>query len=282
MRHGVILAGLASALVLAEATAHAASAGATANPRTDFTAYTRPQGRASVGPLKLELGLIDEIMIGTYVPPWFSFPVVGAPVPNGYIKLRSWWSSPLTLALRAGALYVSNGAVEELTGGEASGSLASLTAEVNASLLVHRRLTVSLGADLTRIEATGNEADSATSIEGAAVSDNLMTRLFVEWRLTRVFSLTFLLRYIAYQSPMETEARYEGEDLTLSSDLTASTSVPRRRFTAVPGVAFEWDDWELSVGVGYGAFPLPALGTATSRAWPVVDIAFAYRFNLYD
>ena len=62
MRKAVTLAGCAVLL--------AWSAGAAAqqleNPRTDYTAYTRPRGRASVGFLKTDLGVIDEILIGTY------------------------------------------------------------------------------------------------------------------------------------------------------------------------------------------------------------------------
>jgi hypothetical protein len=273
---------VAAGLVLVSAPAQA-TAGATANPRTDFTAYTRPGGRAAVGPFKLELGVIDEVTVGTYVPQWFAFPVLGVPLPNVYLKARSWWSGPLTLAVRGSTMYVAGEAVERLASGDASGSMTTLSAEGDLSLLVHRHLTVSLGAEFTHIRANGNDTgDSATSIEGAVAADNLMSRLFVEWRLSRVFSLTLLVRYMIQQSPVAADTTLEGSDISIDAQLTAENTGRSRGFSVVPGVAFEWDSWELSLGVGYGALPLPVVGATTARALPVVDFALAYRFDLYN
>jgi hypothetical protein len=226
---------LAAGLVLASAPAHATAAGATPNPRTDFTAYTRPAGRVAFGPLKLELGVIDELTIGTYVPQWFAFPLLGVPLPNVYLKARSWWSGPLTLALRGSTMYVASEAVEQLASGDASGSVTALSAEADLSLLVHRRLTVSLGAELTFIRANGNDTEeSATSVEGAVAADNLMSRLFVEWRLSRVFSLTLLVRYMLVQSPVAADTTFEGSGVTVDARLTADTTAEHRGFSVVP------------------------------------------------
>jgi hypothetical protein len=274
---------VAAGLGLVAAPAHAETSGGTPNPRTDFTAYTRPGGRVAVGPLKLELGVIDEVTIGTYVPPWFAFPALGVPLPNVYVKARSWWSGPLTLALRGSTMYVAGEAVEQLASGDASGSSTVLSAEGDLSLLVHHRLTVSLSAEFTHVRANGNDTeDTATSVEGAVTADNLMSRLFVEWRLSRVFSLTLLTRYMIQQSPVGADTTFEGSGVTIDARLTADGTGSNHGFSVVPGVAFEWDSWELSLGVGYGALPLPVLGATTARALPVVDFALAYRFDLYN
>ena len=71
------------------------------NPRTDYTAYTRPKGRMAVGPLKIEHGIIDEVMVGTYVPPWFAFPVLKVPIPSVYAKLRTPTWNNFTLSIRS-------------------------------------------------------------------------------------------------------------------------------------------------------------------------------------
>jgi|SRR5688572_3824561 len=274
---GLVLGGL----VCVAAPVHAEAG--SANPRTDFTAYTRPGGRVAVGPLKLELGVFDEVLIGTYVPPWFAFPALGVPLPNVYVKARSWWSGPLTLALRGSTMYVAGEAVEQLASGDASGSMTTLSAEADLSLLVHHRLTVSLGAEYTHLRGNGNETgDDPTSIEGAVTADNLMSRLFVEWRLSRVFSLTLLARYMIQQSPVSADTSYSTPGLSVDARLTADNEETLRGFSVVPGVAFEWEHWDLSLGVGYGALPLPILGATTARALPVVDFALAYRFDLYD
>ena len=68
--------------------------------------------------------------------------------------------------------------------------------------------------------------------------------------------------------------------VTVTSDLSAQ-STSQKHFTLVPGVSFEWEHWELNAGVGYGVFYLPVLGLASTKSWPVVDLAFAYRFDIY-
>lgn len=252
------------------------------NQRTDYTAYTRPRGRVAAGPLKLELGLIDEVTVGTYVPPWFAFPALGAPVPNGYVKLRSWWPGPAALAVRGGALFIDGTAIAELADESASASVLALMGELDLSLRLSARLSLSAGLDYTHLAALGDAQQAATSLEGASTADTYNARLFAEWRLTRVFSLSLLLRYLIYQSPLEADTNLRGLALDVDGDLSAESSRARKRAAVVPGVAFDWEHWELALGVGYGVFALPALGIPTARAYPVVDLAFAYRFDLYD
>ena len=66
----------------------------------------------------------------------------------------------------------------------------------------------------------------------------------------------------------------------MSADLSAQ-SAHQPHFTAVPGVSFVFNRWEISTGVGYGVLYLPVLGLASTKARIVLDFAFAYRFDLY-
>jgi hypothetical protein len=250
--------------------------------RTDFTAYTRPRGRAAVGPLKLELGLVDEVTLGTYVPPWFTFALVGAPAPNFYLKARDWWSGPLTLAVRGGFLYVDGRQLAKLAGVDARGNLMALLSEFDASLRASARVCVSLGIEYTHIAAIGSRAEVTTSIEGASTANTVHARVFGQWQMTRVFSLTLLLRYFGYQGPTRADVSAESSAATIDAHLSGQPAHGRQRFAAVPGVSFDWTRWELSAGIGYGAFPLPALSLPTRRAWPILDLAVAYHFDLYD
>jgi hypothetical protein len=249
--------------------------------RTDFTAYTRPRGRAAVGPLKIELGIIDEVTLGTYVPPWFAFTVLGTPAPNLYLKARSWWSGPLTLAVRGGFLYLDGSGIAELADANASGSATVLTSEVDASLRLNTRVRVSLGFDYSHLVAVGGSTDVATSIEGASVADTGTARLFAQWQLTRVFGLTFLTRYVVFQSPFGADVSSETPGVAISGDLSAARSSSGTRYAVVPGVSFDWARWEFYLGVGYGTFQIPAVGLPTTRALPIVDLALAFRFDLY-
>ncbi|HET7546097.1 MAG TPA: hypothetical protein VFK05_39785 [Polyangiaceae bacterium] len=258
----------------------AASAQQLENPRTDYTAYTRPRGRASVGLLKTDLGVIDELLIGTYPLPWLAFPLLKTTVPNVYLKARGPWSGPFALALGGSLTYINAKALAQLADKDADGSALSFTGEFDASYRFDERFSLSLGFDYARLRAFGGAGDHTGSVEGAAMGHTFSTRALGEWRLSRVFALSLLFRYLIYQSPYKVDATSDTPALTVTSDLSAESTL-QKHFTLVPGVSFEWQRWELNVGVGYGVFYLPVLGLASGRNWPVIDLAFAYRFDLY-
>ena len=274
MRQAVSL----TACVLLLAWSAGASAQQLENPRTDYTAYTRRRGQLSVGLLKTDLGVIDQITVGTYPLPWLAFPLLKTTVPNVYVKVRSPWSSPFQLALGASAMYVNAKALAQLADTTATASAVSTTASLDASYRFDERFSLSLGLDYARLRAIG--ADESAEVEGASTGHTYSTRLLGEWRLTRVFALSLLFRYLLYQSPYSADGTSTSDAVTVTSDLSIE-STAQKRFTIVPGVSFEWERWELNAGVGYGVFYLPVLGLASAKAWPVVDLAFAYRFDIY-
>jgi hypothetical protein len=130
------------------------------------------------------------------------------------------------------------------------------------------------------MSAVGGGGDEATKLEGASTADTYSTRLFGEWRFNRVFAMTLLLRYLVYQSPIDTSSSASSDSVTVESDLSAE-STDQRHFSIVPGVSFVWKKWELDAGVGYGIFYLPIVGLASGKLWPILDLSFAYRFDLY-
>ncbi len=277
MRATVSLA--ASLVLLGWSTA--ASAQQLENPRTDYTAYTRPRGRVALGLLKTDLGVIDELLIGTYPLPWLaSIPILKTTVPNVYLKARSPWSGPLTLALGGSFTYVNAKALAQLADKDADGSAVSMTGEFDASYRFDERFSLSLGLDYARLRAIGGADEEAGSVEGATTGHTVSTRALGEWRLSRVFALSLLFRYLIYRAPVKVDAMSSTPALTVTGDLSAE-STQQKHFTLVPGVSFEWERWELNAGVGYGVFYLPVFGLATAKAWPVVDLAFAYRFDIY-
>jgi hypothetical protein len=250
------------------------------NPRTDYTAYTRPKGRVAAGPLKLELGIVDEVMVGTYVAPWLAFPWLDVPVPSAYLKIRSYWDGPFTLALRGGITYLDATALAHLADETAQGSAMSYVAEVDGSYKIDDQFSVSLGLDWARVQALGSAGDQTTSVEGASTAHTYSLRALGEWRLTDVVAVTLLLRYLIYQSPISADATSQTPAVTVTESVTAE-STNQKRFAAVPGVSFSWTHWELGAGVGYGVFILPVVGLASAKAWPVVDFNAAYLFDAY-
>lgn len=250
------------------------------NPRTDYTAYTRPKGRMAVGPIKVEHGIIDEIMVGTYVPPWFAFPVLKVPIPSVYAKLRTPTWENLTVSIRADAAYIAGTAIAELADEEASASAISTTADIGVSWRIDDQWSVSAALDYAKLRAVGETSDEAASVEGASTAHTYSVRAFGEWRLTRVFAVTLLFRYLLYQSPISADTSSESDAVSVEGDLSAESTL-QKHYSITPGVSFVWERWELSAGVGYGVFYLPLLGLASAKNWPLVDFGFAYRFDLY-
>jgi hypothetical protein len=250
------------------------------NPRTDYTAYTRPQGTLAAGPFKVEHGIIDEVMVGTYVPPWFLFPVLKTPVPTVYLKLRTPTWENFTTSIRGDLAYISGTAVAELSDDDATASAIGTTADIGLSYRIDERFSASLGLDYAHLRAVGESSDEATSIEGASAAHTYSVRAFGEWRLSRVFALTLLFRYLIYQSPISADATQDSDAVSVETDLSAEATL-QKHFSIVPGVSFVWEKWELSAGVGYGVVYLPVLGLASAKNWPIVDLGFAYRFDLY-
>jgi hypothetical protein len=140
----------------------------------------------AVGPFKLEHGIIDEIMVGTFVPAWLVFPWLEVPIPNVYLKLRTSWWDPITLSLRASFAYVDSKAIEQLADEPAKGSAISTTADFDASWRIDDRWSVSVGLDYAHIYAVGDKSDQATSVGGAGTAHTLSVRTLGEFRLTRV------------------------------------------------------------------------------------------------
>ena len=262
---------LASGSVLAEERPH---------PRTDYTAYTRGAGRASVGPFKLEFGLIDQVTVGTYLPLWFTSPVLGVPVPNAYLKIGQSWGDSVAVATRAGFTFIDGEGVAYLADQNTSASAALYAVEVDGTVRVAPRISLSLGVDYNHVQAVGETEQLATSIEGASTADTWAARLLGEWHLSDVFALNLMVRTLIYQSPLNADFDSDSEVVSVQGDLSGESS-RRRRMSVVPGLSYEGEHWEFTLGVGYGVAYLPVVGLPTTKAWPVVDIGLSYCFDVY-
>src|SRR6478752_5203367 len=169
------------------------------------------------GLLKTDLGIIDEVTIGTYPLPWLAFPLLKSTIPNVYAKVRSPWSGPLTLAIAGSFLFVDGKAIAQLADKSASASAISTTAEFDASYRFDHRFSLSVGLDYARLRAVGGKDDEATSVEGASSGHTYSTRLLGEWRLSRVFALSLLFRYLIYQSPINVDTSSSDSAVTVTS-----------------------------------------------------------------
>ena len=74
------------------------------NERVDKTAFTLKSREFSVGLWEAQAGVMRELLVGTYLPTWFAFPILGAPIPSAFLKVRDPFKGPLTLSGRVSFL----------------------------------------------------------------------------------------------------------------------------------------------------------------------------------
>jgi hypothetical protein len=240
--------------------AAAAAYQAKGSERTDYTAYTLNGGEISLGLVRSEIGIIDEITLGTYVPTWFASPVLGAAIPSGYLKLRAPLAGALAVSTRASAFSIDADVlaseVVQNSGGSANVFVAPL--QVAASYRFHRRFTQSLEATYVLVNADGEQRSDA-DIRGAAIMSNGSLSALSELRLTRVLALTLLLRAMVYRGNARLESQFTEGSTTVDAELGAGKPYRGLVASAVPGAAFSFSHVNFHVGVGYGNWWLPGI-----------------------
>jgi hypothetical protein len=247
--------------------------------RVKDTAYTLSAGEFSVGFFDLEAGLIDELTIGTYIAPWFVFPVLDAPIPTGFVKLRDWFHGPVAGSLRATFIYVSATA---LSAGLGEGSIIDADAivvplEAAASVQLGKRFTQSLALTYVLTHAGGSQA-SSTSIAGAATASQLSLSALSEFRLTRVFALTLLARVLVARSNLRARVQGTQGSTMIDADIGVSTDYGRLVACVVPGIALHGTHLNFELGLGYGSWWLPIVELPLPFQGPVPELNFYVKF----
>ena len=247
--------------------------------RFDYTAYTLQGGEVSLGPQKSAIGIVDEVTLGTYLPTWFAFPVLGAPIPTGFLKLRAPLQGKLALSVRGNFVYVDADvlAAKWTKNSGSSASLFVLPLEVAVSYRLARRYSQSLEATYVAVFA-GGDHESDANIRGAATLTNLTLSTLSEWRLSRVVALTLLTRVMVYRGNARVKTHFSQGSTTVDADLGASKPYQGLVACAVPGVSFSFAHIDFQLGLGYGNWWLPVVQLALPDWGLVPEVDFSVRF----
>lgn len=245
----------------------------------DWTAYTLERNEWRVGILDAEYGIVDQLMVGTYLAPWVLFAATGKTVVNGYIKGRPLTVGPFTASLRANVFYVNAEDIhipEIIENGNVDGTFLPLS--VAASYAFNNDWGLSLEGTYVKIFADAADNTVDANFSGSGAHDNVQIAGQLEWRLTRVTALTLRGRWVPWASPtaIETEATLEaGGRVTVEA---AATTPIDNAWQVVPGVAFSWEVLNLHLGMGYGNIFLPGVGLVTGFKYPVPEFNLYFRF----
>lgn len=267
-----------AAIARAETTADlSASFGQTQPPTTDVlpllderTAYLVGAKRLKLGVLAFEYGLTDKLSVGTDPPAWAARAFVSVLIPNLHLKVQFFHRGPVTLTAVGAGYY---GIMKD--NGSAAGSIVAVPLSLFGSFRVQPRLW--LHEELTYVFAhafgSGNLND--IGVDGQVSGQALQTGTMLEWRLTRIFSVTATGRLQMWTGRLA----FNGDGMpdpytTVNVDGTAQPRVDHPWYV-VGGVAVLWRHFHLIVGAGYGYYFLPGMDVPSPHLGFVPDASLA-------
>lgn len=247
--------------------------------QTEVSAFTLQAQQAKLGLFKLEYGILDRWMVGTYTLPWVLMPILQGPVLNLYTKVRLLDVGQFHLAGRLGFFYanihdIDSSSVED---GSFRGTIIPVTAQ--GSYVFSKRWTAS--AELTWVQTIAHgdaESPSESSVGGALGQSSFQTALSGEYRFDKHAALNLLVRFAPYVQPLQlTTDASVGTDtaVVLQAEVESDN---QNAFLIQTGVTFSWGIWNLRAGVGYGNIFIPGPQLVTAIRTVVPDLDFYVRF----
>jgi hypothetical protein len=249
------------------------------NERIDYTAYTLQQKELAAGIGTLAFGVLDELTVGTYVLPWFAFPVLKSPVATGFVKVRDWLHGPVAVSLRANFVYLNaSGLSSEITDRSHSDvRVTVIPLELSSSWRISRAFTQSLQLDYVHAWLSGNlpqDSSADTGLGGNSEASAVSLSALTEYRVSRTVALTVRGTVLLGSSDIVARATLQRRQTRVVANIGALADDRRVVANVIPGIALSWKNVNLQLGVGYGTNWLPyvAYPTRTSTVVPDVDL----------
>jgi hypothetical protein len=233
------------------------------------TAYMVGEHTLKLGILAFEYGIIQQLSIGTDPPSWLLRTVIDVLVPNLHLKYQILDRDAVAVAVRASGYYAT------LSRANVSGILIDVPLSLFVSVKIHPRITLHAeGAYIyARVVGTGDLTQASLNGAGAARAGQL--GLMVQYRLTRIFSLTATGRYQFYVSDLPLNGSTTIDPYTTGTLSAEYVPAVQHPWEAIGGVAFLWHYFHLIVGAGYGYYFLPGLDIANPKRTFVPDASLA-------
>jgi hypothetical protein len=273
-RAGVAALVLASVLLGAAVEAHATT------PTTEDglpllderTAYLIGARQFKIGVLALEYGITKRVSIGSDPPAWAARAFLPVLVPNLHLKTQFYENERLALMVSV-AGYGANLAKDNLP----ATWLLSFQLSLFGSVRVADRFWVHGEGTYIFARATGSgdiDTDRA-DVAGGAAARAAQLGTMLEWRLTRIFSLTATGRYQVYTGPLTFSASGMTDAFTtvdVAGQLSARVEHP---WQALAGVAVLWKHFHLIAGGGYGYYFIPGMDIAVPKKSFIPDLSLS-------
>ena len=153
------------------------------------TAYMTGKHTLKLGILAFEYGILQQLSIGTAPPAWVLRSIIDVLVPNLHLKFQILDRDPVAVAVLAAAYYA------DISRSDANGNLFAVPLSLFVSVKVHPRITLHAEGTYVYASVTGTGDITKASLDGATAANAGQVGLMVQYRLTRIFSLTATGRY---------------------------------------------------------------------------------------
>jgi hypothetical protein len=242
---------------------------------TDETAYTLEGGHVRLGLWKVQVGITDFAMIGTYTLPWA---VLAATV---HAKLRLIQKDPFALAVQAGFAYFDSKRLRWLDDSVGDAVVTAVPLEAFFSYRAGDGITFSSSAVYTEVGVDGTMRVAAFDGAGRGATDNVQLTATLELRLSRVIALMVYGRWLVVQRVVSrADATLHPDAFTtvdVHGDLAADDRFQiRDAFSIVPALHLSWGSLNMRFGLGYGNFNIPLVNFVLPQRTliPELDLFF--------
>ena len=234
------------------------------------TAYLLEAKTLKLGLLALEYGITDRLTIGTDPPFWAARAAIPILVPNLHLKHLIYDRNPVAVSARVAGYFA-----DLKTDDNASGSLIAFPLSLFASFRLQHRLWLHTEGAYVYARAIGAGNLDQLHFGGAVATQDVQLGAVLEWRLTRIFSLTATGRYQVYTADLAFEGSGNLDPYTTADVNGRAVAAVPHPWEAIGGVAFLWRYVHLIVGAGYGYYFLPGLNLAYPQKTFVPDASLA-------
>jgi hypothetical protein len=227
-----------------------------------------------IGMFSVEYGIADGLQMITW-PFWWH-----VLAPSGGLEWRFINTPIYAMSLSATGLYVSSRPLQLIFDTLPTADLGIIPADLIGTWRLGEDWTLSFGNELTTVILSGDYDEDA--FQGTAAVTNLQSHATVEWRVSRVVALQIHGRYLVFQTVRaNTQVTVEPDDFTTitaaAAGKTDALDFPHA-YQIVPGVHLSWETFNLTAGLGYGNFVIPAVNFVLPNRGVVPRLDIYWRF----
>jgi hypothetical protein len=244
-----------AALVTTGGAARAADGEETLPKLDEGTALMLDAKTLKIGLLALDYGITDQVTIGSDPPFWATRALIDIVVPNLHVKRLIYQRAPITVTGRVALYYT-----DLKTDDNATGSVIAAPLTLYASFRLQQRIWLHTNGNYIYARAFGSGDLNQLHFGGAVATQVVQLGGILEWRLTRIFSLTAAAEYQVYTADLAFEGSGTLDPYTTADVNGRAVSSIAHPWEAIGGVAFLWKYVHLTLGAGYGYYFLPGLG----------------------